>query len=552
MTATTTLVSSASIFAGCTAADIDLVVRAVTGQRHVAEGEAVCEENDHADRWWIVVDGLADVTVGGLYVGSIGPGETIGELALLDGEPRAATVTAVTSMELLEVRGDGFLDALRSSPSLALAILREVTTRLRVAHRVPSVPRQRGSTEEVPVAVSPPVAAGPTVFDPRTPEFTKDPYVHLAAVRETAPVTWSEAISSYVVTRYDDVHRLARTRTLTGSAMTLEPPSEKRIPGYFMMIMRDGDNHTRLRRLMSGVFTPKAVSKWRERADAIVHDLLEAAEGRAELDVIADYAMPLPAQLIAEMLGLPQADTPRLREWTRSLITGLETFRSEAQHQASDEAGRGMVEYLDEAIQDKRKRPDDGLLSAMLQAEESGTMLDDREVRAQVMMLYIAGHETTMNLIGNGLTHLFRFPDQLERLRANPGLDQNAVEEMLRFDSPVQLTRRVATEPVEIGDQVLEVGSHITLCLGAANRDPRRWGPTSDVLDVGRLGANEHVAFGGGSHYCLGASLARIEATLAIPSLIRRFPAMAPAYDEPKWGQRTALRGLDSMPVSLR
>ena len=550
MTATTTIVGSASIFAGCDDADIDLVVQAVSGTRHVAEGEVVCTEDESADLCWIVVEGIADVTALGLYLGSVGPGETIGELALLDGEPRAATVKAVTAMELLEVRGDAFLDALRSSPSLSLALLREVAARLRRADRRPAAPSR--TTDRVMAVPRPRVEVTSTSYDPMTPGYTDDPYAHLAAVREAAPVAWSEAISSYVVTRYEDVHRLARTRALIGSANTLEPPTSKHTPGYRMMIRKDGDDHLRLRRLMSKVFTPKAVSKWRGRAELIVDGLLESAADNGELDVIAEDALRLPVQVITEMLGLPNDDTAQLRAWSRSLTIGLEPLTTQAQKDEADDAGRAMTDYLDQALVDKRKRPADDLLTALLQAEDAGDVLDDKEVRAQVLMLYIAGHETTLNLIGNGLTHLFRFPDQLERPRANPGLDQNAVEEMLRFDSPVQLTRRVATEPVEIDGHVLEAGSHLTLLLGSANRDPLQWGATADVLDVGRPGANEHVSFGGGPHYCLGASLARIEATVAIPGLIRRFPALSPADDKPQWTQRITLRGLEAMPVRLR
>lgn len=550
MTAARTILGSASIFAGCADEDVELVARAVSGVCRIDEDDVVCEEDDTADRWWIVVEGIADVTVGGLYVGSVGPGETIGELALIDGDPRAATVKAATPMELLEVRGDGFLAALQASPSLSLALLREVTSRLRFANRRPAAPTREDRRPDV--APGPPRTVAPTPFDPKTPGYTRDPYVHLAAVREATPVGWSDALSSYVVTRHGDVHRLARTRTLTGSAMTTEPPSSKPTPGYRMMIRKDGEDHIRLRRLMSRVFTPRAVSRWRDRAESIVGRLLDAAAEHAEIDVIGDYALPLPAQVISEMLGLPADDIPQLRAWSRSLTTEMETFSTAAQHDAAADAGRAMTAYLDDAILEKRRRPAEDLLTVLLAAEESGDVLDDKELRAQVLMLYVAGHETTLNLIGNGLTALFRFPEQLELLRTNPDLDLNAVEELLRFDSPVQLTRRVAAEPVDIDGQVLEAGSHITLCLGAANRDPRKWGPTADALDIGRPHANEHVSFGGGGHYCLGASLARVEAGVAIPALVRRFPALRPAYDEPQWIDRVALRGLEAMPVRLR
>ena len=202
----------------------------------------------------------------------------------------------------------------------------------------------------------------------------------------------------------------------------------------------------------------------------------------------------------------------QLQEWSYALSKGLDPFTTADEQAAADEAGKAMTEYLEQVIADKRGSGADDILTALLDAQDAGDVLDDEEVLAQVLLLYIAGHETTRNLIGNGLTHLFRFPDQLDRLRADPTIDANAIEEVLRFESPAQLTRRVNHAPVEVGDTTIPAGSHITLSLASANRDPRKWGPTADVLDVARPGANEHVSFGGGPHFCLGNSLARLEA----------------------------------------
>ena len=268
--------------------------------------------------------------------------------------------------------------------------------------------------------------------------------------------------------------------------------------------------------------------------------------------MIADYALPLPAQVISEMLGMPPDDTPTLRAWSRTLAKGLDPFSTPEEEDASAQAGRAMTTYLEQVLDDKRALPGDDILTALLHAEEAGDVLDDNEVIAQVVLLYIAGHETTLNLIGNGITHLFRFPDQLERLRTEPGLDANAVEEVLRFESPAQLTRRVNLEPVEIGDVAIPAGSHITLCLASANRDPRKWGDTADTVDIARPGANEHVSFGGGSHFCLGAVTRAPRGQDRAPRLVRRFPKMAPAYDEPAWARRVTLRGVESLPVTLR
>jgi cytochrome P450 len=211
-----------------------------------------------------------------------------------------------------------------------------------------------------------------------------------------------------------------------------------------------------------------------------------------------------------------------------------------------------MAEYITGIVAEKRTRPGEDILTALLQAEESGDRLDHDELVAQVILLYVAGHETTLNLVGSGLTNLFAQPDQLDRLRTDPGLDANAIEELLRYDSPVQFSRRISTAAFEIGSVGIPSGAVVLLALGAANRDPDKWGPSADVVDLGRPGANEHTSFGGGAHYCIGASLARLEAQVALPRLVRRFPRMTPDYDEPAWGQRMVLRGVEQLPVHLR
>jgi cytochrome P450 len=543
---TTAELQSLPLFGDCAEDDLRSVIDAVAAERDIVEGDVVCTEGDKADRWWIVTDGTADVTVNGLYTATIGPGETIGELALLDGEPRAATVKAVSDMHLYEVDGHAFIDALLAHPRLAVAVLRQLAVRLRVTNLRPVPPAIRTARAVPRVA-----ADLPTTFDPRVPGFLDDPAAHLAACREAAAVHWSDAIASFVVTRYDDVFRLSRSRALRGS-VTLTDLSTERRPGWRMMINRDGEDHLRLRRLVSKVFTPRAIGAWRERAESIVERLLDAADGRDDLDVMTGYALPLPAQVITEMLGMPPDDTPQLREWSRILTRGLDPFFDEGDEEERDAAGRAMTEYIEAVIVDKRAHPSDDILTALLEAEDAGDVLDDREVLAQVLLLYIAGHETTLNLIGNGVTHLFEFPDELARLRADPALDANAVEEVLRFESPAQLTRRTNLEDVMVDDTVIPAGSHITLSLASANHDPRKWGPTADVIDVARPGANEHVSFGGGVHFCLGASLARMEAGVALPRLLRRFPAMAPAYDRPQWVPRVTLRGVETLPVTLR
>ena len=552
LTATVDDLAALPLFERCEADDLKGIAAAVTSTEHVGEGKVVCREGELADRWWIVADGYADVTVGGLYAATIGPGESIGELALLDGEPRGATVTAVTDMVLHEVGGDEFRAALFDSPAVAIALLTEVAQRLRRTNLRPVRPVVLPPVE--PTSTPAAATSSATEFDPLAPGFLDDPSPYLAALRETAPVHWSEALGSWVVLRYDDVHRLSRDRSLLGSVVTVVPPDvEPRQRGRKSMIRRDGDDHLRLRRLVSRVFTPKAISQWAERAEEIVGGLLDGLAERDSFDVMNDYALIVPAQIISEMLDMPTKDMDQLRDWSHAITPGLDPFITPEEEAAADAAGRAMTEYVEQVMADKRATGGgEDIFAKLLAAEDAGEVLDDEEVLAQVLLLYIAGHETTRNLIGNGLVHLFRFPDQLERLRSDPALDANAIEEVLRFESPAQLTRRQTFAPVEVAGVTIPARSLVTLSLASANHDPRKWGSTENVLDVARTGANEHVSFGGGPHVCLGNALARLEARVALPSLIRRFPKLAPVDSTPHWERRMVLRGLEHLHVTTR
>ena len=551
------------LFEHCTDDDLAVVSRAVTGVRRVPEGQVICAEDEVADRWWIVIEGQADVTSEGLYLGTILPGESIGELALLDGEPRTATVTATTDMVLHELEGKSFVDALLEAPNLAVALLRQFAARLRATDKLPLAPatRPRPTAPRRPVAAPGSSVMPPREFDPGADGYFEDPYAHLAPLREQAAVHWSEALGSWVVTRYEHVHRLTRDRSLLGSVGTQDPvatlsgqPSEvhRRRRLDKTMTRRDGEDHTRLRRLVSKVFTPRAVSSWKDRTDRVVDQLLAEAADKATIDVMSEFALPLPVRIISEMLGMPAADHGQLRDWSHAITRGLDPSLTPEEDEAATAAGRGMFDYVGQVVAEKRNDPGDDILTALIQAEESGDRLETEEIQAQVLLLYVAGHETTANLIGNGLTNLFRFPEQLDLLRSDPGLDANAVEEMLRFDSPAQFTRRVNRDPLEVDGVTIPESSLLTLALGSANHDPRKWGPTADVVDVARPGANEHVSFGGGSHFCLGNALARLEAQAALPKLVRRFPRMEPASAEPAWMRRITLRGVETLPVVLR
>jgi cytochrome P450 len=317
-----------------------------------------------------------------------------------------------------------------------------------------------------------------------------------------------------------------------------------------MMFRRDPPNHTRLRRQIYRAFTPKAVKELRPRLQALVDQSLERLAEKGETDLIEDFAFPLPLVVISEMLGMPSGDDALIRGWSRAITKAIDPSISDEDLEASIQASDDMSEYLIRVIEAKRKQPDDALLSLLIDIQQSGDDLSEEELIDQLMLLYIAGHETTVNLIGNGTLALLRHRDQLERLRLDPALEANAIEELLRYDSPAQFTRRITRDDVEIGGRRIEKGSVIFAALGAANHDPAKWGNDADRLDVARKGAHEHVSFGGGIHHCLGASLVRLEGQLALGSLIRRFPRIELAA-EPAFDERMTLRGLQELRLVL-
>jgi cytochrome P450 len=283
----------------------------------------------------------------------------------------------------------------------------------------------------------------------------------------------------------------------------------------------------------------------------LVDDMLDAVEQAGQMDVIADLAFPLPFAVISEMLGMPEADRDQLRGWSHTLVKTFEPLLTPDEMPELLAASDAMVEHVTAAIEWKRGAPADDLLSAMIAVEEEGDRMSTPELIAQVVLLFIAGHETTVNLIGNGTLALLRHPDQLAALQADPDLIGNAVEELLRYDSPVQFSRRIALQDIDVDGQHIEQGSFIFTMLGAANHDPAHFGPDADELDLRRRDAPHHVSFGGGIHHCLGAVLARMEARVAIGSLVRRFPGAELATSEPAWNGRLVLRGLDALPIAL-
>ena len=397
-------------------------------------------------------------------------------------------------------------------------------------------------------------------FNPFAPGFTEDPYPHYAELRRDNPVEHNE-LGFWALWRHADVFEVLRARLSVEdgkvrnhgpmASVYEEVWAEKGITGGVQsMLDRDPPDHTRLRKLVSQAFTPRTIQQLEPTVEKLVDDALDRMAEAGECDLIDALAFPLPFTVISVMLGMPDTDSTRLRELSHQVVKSLEPVPDEATVRAIVDADIELAALAAEAIAWKRKNPADDLLTALINAEDAGDVLSDEELVAQVLLLYIAGHETTVNLIGNGTLALLRQRDQLELWRERPDLDDNAVEELLRFDPPVQMSRRVTIDDYEVGGQVIPAGSFVIANLASANRDESVFGADAHRVRLDRDNARQQVAFGAGVHHCLGAALARLEGRVAMSRLIRRFPGLDLAA-EPEWNGRINLRGCARLPVSV-
>jgi cytochrome P450 len=314
-----------------------------------------------------------------------------------------------------------------------------------------------------------------------------------------------------------------------------------------VLLFTDPPDHTRLRNLVNKAFTPRTVERLRGHITELVDGLIDDVTGRGEMDVIADLAYPLPALVICELMGVPLEDRDLFRGWSGEVAPILDPWLPPEKMQAAMGTLGNFALYFLGLIEKRRQEPQDDLVSAMLAAEEKGEKLANDELLALCVLVFIAGHETTQNLIGNGLLALLRNRDQLEKLANDPALAKGAVEELLRYDSPVQLTARTATADIEVGGTVIPQGELVVTLLGAGNRDPAVF-EDPDRLDITREKTSV-LSFGGGAHFCLGAGLARLEGQIVFNELLKRFPNLELAADEPQWRDTITLRGLHSLPV---
>jgi cytochrome P450 len=401
----------------------------------------------------------------------------------------------------------------------------------------------------------------PPLFDPFAPGFTDDPYPQYATMREQAPV-YQHPLGFWLLTAYDDVSWLLRAPGLSVeddnvAADSLLRQLREEVYGdgaprasALSMLDRDPPDHTRLRKLVSKAFTPRAIQALRPRITDLVDGMLDDMAAQGRVDLVDALAFPLPFRVIAEMLGTPPADHERIRQLTGTVVRSLEPIADPEMIQAILDADEEMSAIAAEMIAWKRANPADDLLSALIHAEDDGDVLDDDELVAQTLLLYIAGHETTVNLIAGGTLALLRHPAQLALLRTDPALVGNAVEELLRYDSPVQASRRITLEAVMVGGIEIPAGAFVMASLGSANRDESFWGLDADEVRLDRDNARQHVSFGAGHHHCLGASLARLEAAIAFEHMAGRFPGLALDGDV-VWNGRINLRGPAHLPVSV-
>jgi cytochrome P450 len=402
-----------------------------------------------------------------------------------------------------------------------------------------------------------------TVFNPFAPGFAEDPYASYRACLEHNPVQ-PRPLGPWMLFRYDDCVRFLRDPSLSvedRNVATANPRAdlheeaygERAERGTRSMLNIDPPDHTRIRGIVQNVFTPRAVERLAPRVQDLVDaTLVEAASREQPVDLISELAFPLPFRVISDMLGMPAADRALLRDWAHTLTLDLEPTLAPLHVQEIVDASDHMQAHVLDAIDWKREHPADDLLTALVHAEQDGATLTPAELVDQVVLLFVAGHETTVNLIGNGALALLRNRAQLELWHRDPALAPNAVDELLRYDSPVQFSRRVTTAAVELGDTTIPAGTFLFLVLGAANHDARRWGDEADELDLARPGAAQHLAFGSGVHHCLGAALARLEGRIALGTLVARYADTELATDAPRWSGRLTLRGLDELPVALR
>ena len=399
-------------------------------------------------------------------------------------------------------------------------------------------------------------------FNPFDPALRSDPYAVYARLRAEDPVHWNEMMQAWLLTRYDDVLAVLRDHVRFSSERTRATnPFVQQLEAYRQasgpigrtptMLSLDPPAHTRMRNLVNKAFTPHVVERVRPHIQQIADELIDALPDRHRIDVMRDLAVPLPVIVIAETLGVPVSERKRFKAWSSDIANTLAgPFQPADVLERARISANELADYFREELAKRRQEPREDLLTALLTAEEQGDLLSEDELLATCILLLVAGNETTTYLIGNGMLALLGNEQERRLLQDDPSLITAAVEEMLRYDGPAQMTSRIATEEMELRGKHIEPGQVLLTVLGAANRDPAQF-PDPDRFDVRRQN-NRHVALGYGVHYCVGAPLAAVEAQVAVSTLLRRFPAPEPEFETPHWGASFILRGLKSLPIASR
>lgn len=380
--------------------------------------------------------------------------------------------------------------------------------------------------------------------------FVTDPYPTFAQLRHETPVLWHEPTGQYLALTYALSNAVLRDRRF-GRVWRDKVPAERFAPFNNLhrnqMMETEPPDHTRLRSLVAKAFARGHVERLRPRVQQLADELLDRVADRDEFDLIEDFAEPLPVAVIAELLGVPEADRHLLRPWSQSIVKMYEYGRTTQIEDDAIDSAAAFADYMRGLAAARRAEPQDDLVSHLALAEERGQTLSPDELVASAILLLNAGHEASVNAFGNGVVTLLDHPDQLARLRDDESLVPTALEEMIRFDAPLQLFERTAIEDMQVGEVTVRAGERVAALLGSANRDPAAF-DDADVFDITRA-PNHHIGFGAGLHHCLGAPLARMELQISLPTLLRRFPRLAPA-GEPVRRPTFVLRGYQRVPVS--
>ena len=398
-------------------------------------------------------------------------------------------------------------------------------------------------------------------FDPADPAFRHDPYPMLRRFREEDPVHWSPGLKSWILTRYDDVAFAHHGAPMSSDRLTpfyKKLPPERRAPleeliRYLTLwvVFRDPPEHTRMRLLMNQAVTPQVIQALTPRVEAIVDYALGRLDAGAEVDFVRDFALRVPGYVILDMLGIAREELDTLKAWSDEMALFIMSARATPDKYDRARAGaHAMAAYFRKEVEERRAAPRDDLLTRLVNARDAEDRLSDDELIATCMLFLFAGHETTTNLLANGLWSFWRHPEARQRLRADPALADSAVEECLRFDGPSTSSARVVAESHELGGKTLREGDRVFAVIMSANRDEAVF-DAPDAFDVARS-PNRHLTFGKGTHFCLGAPLARLEARIAFRQFLERYPDFEVLTEAPEWLDTMISRGITCLPVRLR